>query len=51
MHKSQAFYKHDYDRRVREATTFTKGIYVLTDKPSLHATSNSTADATKKERI
>lgn len=38
VRKSQARYKHDYDRRVRETPTCTKGNYVFLDKPPLCAT-------------
>lgn len=44
LRKSQARYKHDYDRRVRETPTFHKGKYVFPDKPPLANVSNSPAE-------
>lgn len=45
MRKSQARYKHSYDRRVPETPSFLAGKYVFVEKPTLLATSEVSADA------
>lgn len=46
--KSQEWYKHDYDRRLRGTLVFMPNNYVFDNNPQLQSTSDSNAEAISK---